>query len=45
MQNIEEHLFDADIANTGVPVGFKTWWGHQYMVGIIFPLVGIRLMW
>ena len=31
MQNIEEHLFDADIANTGAPVGFKTWWGHQYM--------------
>ena len=35
MQNIEEHLFDADIANTGAPVGFKTWWGHQYMVVII----------
>ena len=35
MQNIEEHLFDADIADTGAPVGFKTWWGYQYMVCII----------
>ena len=35
MQNIEEHLFDADIADTGAPVGFKTMWGHQYMVCII----------
>ena len=29
MQNIDEHLFDADIANTGAPVGFKTLWGHH----------------
>ena len=35
MQNIEEHLFDADIADTGAPVGFKPLWGHQYMVCII----------
>ena len=31
--------------NAGAPVAFKTWWGHQYMVGIIclHPLVGIGL--
>ena len=30
---------------SGAPVAFKTWWGHQYMVGIIclHPLVGIGL--
>ena len=31
----------------GVPVDFKTWWGHQYMMGIISPppLVGIGIKW
>ena len=24
-------------APTGAPVAFKTWWGHQYRVGIIYP--------
>ena len=28
------------------PVAFKTWWGHQYIVGIICPPpVGIGLRW
>ena len=30
----------------GMPVAFKTWWGQQYMVGIICPpTVGIGLRW
>ena len=23
------------VSVTGVPVAFKSWWGHQYRVGII----------
>ena len=25
------------VVSPGAPVAFKTWWGHQYMVGIICP--------
>ena len=26
-------------------MAFKSWWGHLYMVGIIYPLVKIGLRW
>ena len=31
------------LCTAGAPVAFKNWWGHQYRVGIICPLVGIGL--
>ena len=32
--------------HSGAPMAFKTWLGHEYMVGIICPpLVGIGLRW
>ena len=41
------YIFSARLVTTkaGVAAAYKTWWGLQYMVGIIFPLVGIRLVW
>ena len=38
---IPTHLY------SGAPVAFKTWCGHQYRMGIIFPppLVEIGLRW
>ena len=29
--------FTRAVAFSGAPVAFKTWWGHQHMVGIICP--------
>ena len=35
-----------ECGNSGAPVAFKTWWGHQYRVGKICPPpVGIGLRW
>ena len=35
-----QNLVGTSVPNTelaGAPVAFKTWWGHQYMLGIICP--------
>ena len=45
MDSYVNKLF-SNMAYTGTPVAFKTWWGQQYMVGIIcLPPIGIGLRW